>query len=120
MAQPKRPDTTIGNGSTATPILASANDLTAGASKPSQPSTSIASGSTKPLSVPEALSLLQTLCFDLRSLGSEVSILARKNRLYVIAQMPASIGQIATEDGHILVNGRPAVLAWLEKDKEQP
>jgi hypothetical protein len=84
-------------------------------SEPSQTSTSIESGSTKPLSIAEALSLLQTLCFDLRSMNCEVSILARKSRLYIIAQIPTSIGQLATEDGHIILNGRPVILATTEK-----
>jgi len=116
MAHSKRQNISIGNGRTKTPILASAKDPTAALLQPSPVSTSIESGSTKPLSIAEALSLLQTLCFDLRSMGCEVSILARKTRVYSIIQLPASIGQLATEDGHIIINGRPVILA--EKGNE--
>lgn len=111
MAHSKRQNISIGNGSTKTPILASGKDPTAAHLQPSPASTSIESGSTKPLSIAEALSLLQTLCFDLRSMECEISILARGNRLYMIAQVPTSIGQMATEDGHIILNGRPVILA---------
>jgi hypothetical protein len=111
MAHSKKQNTSIGNGHTKTPILASEKDHTAGQLQPSQVFTSIESGSTKPLSIAEALSLLQTLCFDLRSMGCEVSILARNNMIYLIGKTPASIGQLATKDGHILINGRPVILA---------
>lgn len=110
MAHSKKQNITIGNGSTKTPILASENAPTVGGLKPSQPLTSIGEGSTKPVSIPEALSLLQTLCFDLRGLGCEMAILARGNRLYVIGAIPASIGTLAMDEGHIELNGKPVVL----------
>lgn len=106
MARSKRPGITTGSGVTE-PILAGENEPMEGLSQPSPTSTSIGEGSTKPLSVKEALSLLQTLCSDLRSLKCETAILARKNRLYIIAQIPASNGRVETEDGHILLDNRP-------------
>lgn len=102
-----KPDTTTGNGPTATPILASESGPTAEPSKQSPPPTSIESGSTKPLSLPEALSLLQTNCFDLRSLNCEVAILARNRRIYVIVEVPPDTGNIGIEDGHITLNSQP-------------
>jgi hypothetical protein len=107
MVQPKKQDIIIGNGSTKTPILASANAPTEAQSQPVQQPTSIESGSTKPLSVPEALSLLQTLCFDLRSMGCELAILANKNRIYIVLDPPASIGKVEMKSGHITINNKP-------------
>lgn len=107
MAHSKRQDITIGNGSTK-PILAQGNAPTVGRSKPYPASTSIGEGSTKPVSIPEALSLLQTLCLDLRSMGCEVSILARGQMMYMITKIPASIGMLEKSDtGHILLDGVP-------------
>ena len=116
MAHSKKQNITIGNGSTKTPILASENALTVELSQPSQPLTSIAEGSTKPVSITEALSLLQTLCLDLRSLGCKTAILARKNRLYIISDIPASIGKLDMKDGHITINGLPVLLGDTGKD----
>jgi hypothetical protein len=110
MAHSKKQGIDTGNGSTKTPILASVSVPMAGALKQSPPLTSIAEGSTKPVSVTEALSLLQTLCLDLRSLGCETAILARKNRLYIISNIPASIGKIAMDEGHITIDGLPVLL----------
>ena len=108
MEQSKKPDTDTGSGSTPIPILAKENDHTADESKPSPTPTSIESGNTKPISIPEALSLLQTLCLDLRSMGSEVAILARKNRLYLIVSIAPDTGELAmSEKGHILLNNQP-------------
>jgi len=110
MAHSKKQNITIGNGSTKTPLLASEKDLTAGGLQPSQPLTSIGEGSTKPVSLPEALSLLQTLCFDLRGLGCEMAILARGNRLYIIGAIPASSGILTMDEGHIHLNDKPVLL----------
>jgi len=111
MAVQKRQVITTGSGSTKTPILASGNAPTGEQLKPSQTSTSIESGSTKPLSVAEALSVLQTLCFDLRSMECEVSILARKNRLYLILATPTSSDILQVDDGQIVMNNKPVILA---------
>jgi len=108
MAHSKKRDINTGNGSTNPPILASVSDHMAGALKPSQQPTSIGAGSTKPVSLMEALSLLQTLCLDLRSLNCEVAILARNNRFYIIGAIPASIGELSMGDtGHIELNNVP-------------
>lgn len=107
MAKQKKQDTIIGNGPTETPILASESAPTEEESKPSLPSTSPAVGSTKPVSLPEALSLLQTLSFDLRSMGCELAILARNKRLYIILEVPASIGNMEILEGHITIDGQP-------------
>lgn len=111
MEQPKRQDTTTGNGHTKTPILASGADPTAGKSKPSHKPTSIGAGSTKPVTLTEALSLLQTLCLDLRSLNCEVMILAKDNRFYIVGAIPASIGKMTIKNGHIAINDVPVSAA---------
>jgi len=110
MERGKRQDTNTGSGSNGKPsILASesASDPMAAESKPSQVSTEIERGSTKPVSVAEALSLLQTLCSDLPSLGCKTAILAVEGRLYVRIIPPASIGKATFSDGHIRLNGLP-------------
>ena len=109
MAKQKKQVITTGNGSTK-PILAEGKDHTAEQLQPSPASTSIGEGSTKPVSIQEALSLLQTLCFDLRSMGSQVSILAKGRRLYIILEAPASIATLQMVDGHIEANGKPVLL----------
>jgi len=106
MAKPRKQETITGSGLTKTPILANENAPTEGLSQPFQASTSIEEGSTKPLSVPEALSLLQSLCSDLRSLKCQVAILARNDRLYLRIIPSASIG-LGFSEGHITVNGSP-------------
>lgn len=111
MASGKRLDTNTGSGSNGkvTPILASgsASDLTAEGLRPSLASTETEQGSTKPVSIPEALSLLQTLCLDLQSLGCKTAILAVDGRLYVRIIPLASIGKATFSDGHIRFNGAP-------------
>ena len=109
MAKHKKQFITTGNGSIK-PILAEEKDPTAAQSQQSPASTSIGEGSTKPVSIQEALSLLQTLCFDLRSMGSQVSILAKGKRLYIILEAPASIATLQMVDGHIEANGKPVLL----------
>ena len=100
--------TNTGSGDGKIPILADGQPSTAAKSQPSPKSTSIAEGSTKPVSLAEALSLLQTLCLDLRSLKSEVAILARNKRLYVIVSVPPDTGNLAISDtGNITINGEP-------------
>lgn len=107
MAQSKKPDITTGNIDGHRPILASENQGTAEALKPSRAPTSIAVGSTKPVSLKEALSLLQTLYFDLQSMGCKVSILARNKRFYVVCEVPADTGALTFERGHIAIDGKP-------------
>ena len=110
MARGKRLDTNTGNGSSGKPsILASENgsDPMAAELKPSQVSTEKGQGNTKPVSLPEALSLLQTLSLDLRSLGCRVGILVMDNRLYVRVIPSASIGKLSYRDEHIMLDGVP-------------
>ena len=109
MAKQKKQVITTGNGSIK-PILAEGKDPMEAQLQPSPASTSIGEGSTKPVSIQEALSLLQTLCFDLRSMGSQVSILAKGRRLYIILEAPASIATLQMVDGHIEANGKPVLL----------
>lgn len=103
----KKQDTTTGNGYTEIPGTESENAPTEERSKPSHTSTSIEGGSTKPVSLEEALSLLQTLCLDLRSMDCELAILARNRRVYLVIEVPASIGIMGIADGHITINGQP-------------
>lgn len=109
MARGKRQDTNTGSGSSGNPIQASGNGLdhTAGGLIPSLQSSETGQGSTKPVSLPEALSLLQTLCLDLRSLGCKVAILVVENRLYVRVTPSASIGKLSYRDDHIRLDGSP-------------
>ncbi len=108
MEHSNEPVTNTGSGDGKIPILASDLQSTVEKSLPSLKSTSIAEGSTKPVSLLEALSLLQTLCLDLRSLKSEVAILARNNRLYVVVSVPSDTGVLAISDtGNITVDGKP-------------
>lgn len=109
MDKPKKQDTTTGNGFTKTPILASADDRMAAQSQPSRTFTSIGEGSTKPVSIPEALSLLQTLCLDLRSMECVTILAAKNNRVYAVIELPASIGTAAMENGHLTINKKPVV-----------
>lgn len=115
MAQRKKQDITIGNGSTATPILAQENDPTEAQSEQLQASTSIELGSTKPLSLAENLSLLQTICSDFRVLQCQTVILASGNILTLGIKAPASIA-FTVVNGHIRINGSP-VSNWKEVDK---
>lgn len=110
MANSKKQGIIIGNGDTKTPILASEKDPTAEGLKQSQPLTSIGAGSTKPVSVPEALSLIQTLCVDLRAMNCQVSILAKGKMAYIIVKAPASIGELTFDGGHIRIDGVPVLV----------
>ena len=107
MEQPREQDTGIGNGDGNRPILASERQSMVDQSKPSLQSTNTAASNTKPVSLKEALSLLQTLCYDLQSMGCQVSILARKNRFYVVGAVPSDTGTLEIEQGHIVIDGKP-------------
>lgn len=110
MEQPKKQTITTGNGSTKTPILANENDPMAGALKPSPASTSTAEGSTKPVTLAEALALWQTLCFDLLSMGCKTLIKTRGNNAYMILSLPDGNQLEISDTGHFLLNGSPVVL----------
>jgi hypothetical protein len=106
MARGKKQDIYTGNGDGQAPILADGQS-TAAQSKPSQASTKNGAGSTKPVSVTEGLSLLQTLSLDLRSLDCHTAILAQGRRAYVIIEIPASIGNLTMKNGHIYLGELP-------------
>ena len=107
MAQSKKQHINTGSGDGNPPILANGKANTADELKPSPALTSTESGNTKPVSLSEALSLLQTNCFDLRSMGCEISILARGKRLYVILAVPSDTGSLSIQGGHISISGVP-------------
>jgi len=105
MAKQKKQVINTGNGD-GKAILAE-NQPTEASSKPSQPLTSIADGSTKPLTVAEGLSLLQTNCLDLQAQGCKVVILAQGDRFAFFGRIPASIGELTFDGGHLRINGKP-------------
>lgn len=109
MEPQEKQDTTTGNGGSKTPIPASGKPDTAAESKPSQRSTSIAAGSTKPLSIREALSLMQTLCADLRALKCAVGIFRAGTILYIGIELPSGTGRADFLDGHITINDVPVL-----------
>lgn len=61
----------------------------------------------KPTSMAEAVSLLQTRFFDLRSLGLQVVILADTGELY--ARIHSDDHKFDVSDGHILMDGERVV-----------
>ncbi|RPI95528.1 MAG: hypothetical protein EHM40_02940 [Chloroflexi bacterium] len=111
MEQLEKPDITTGNGTTKTPILASENDPTAA---PSQPLPEVASiepasiaketNGTKPQTLGETVSLLQTDCFDLRSFGCKVAILAKDGKIYIAVEHPEHSFGFDTGKGNILID----------------
>lgn len=111
MASLEKQDTTIGNGTTETPILASENDPTAEQSKQPQEAASIEPASiekqmsgTKPQSLNETVSLLQTDCFDLQEFGCKIAILAKDGKIYIAIEHPDHKFGFDTGKGNILVD----------------
>jgi len=105
-------ENTTGNGPTVTPILAHEEGLMEAQLKPARASTSIASRNTssdKPLTPAEALSLLQTRCFDLRTLGVKVEILADGGALFAAFRLEGHELGFDTGRGDILLDGAPVV-----------
>ena len=104
-------DITTGNGTTKTPILASEKDLTEAQSPQPQEAASIESRSTskptnetKPQTLNETVSLLQTDCFDLRQFGCKVAILAKDGKIYIAIEHPEHKFGFDTGKGNILVD----------------
>lgn len=104
-------DTTIGNGTTVTPILASENDPTEAQSSQPPEAASIAPASiakqtngTKPQTLNETVSLLQTDCFDLKEFGCRVAILAKNGKLYIAIEHPDHQFGFDTGKGNVLVD----------------
>lgn len=107
MAKQRKQEANTGSGDGKAPILASEKQSMAGGSKQSLASIEAGQTDIKPVSLSETLSLWQTACFDLQSQGFKVAILARDNRLFLLAQPPASIGKLTFEGGHLRLDGVP-------------
>lgn len=112
----KKQDITTGNGTIKTPILASESVPTVGPSQPPQKAASIGQSSTasetngtKPQSLSETVSLLQTDCFDLREFGCKVAILARDGKIYLAIEHPDHKFGFDTDKGNILIDSIAAV-----------
>ena len=121
MAQPNSQDTSTGNTHSKTLILAGDADHTVDESKPSQPLTSIESASietVKPVSIQEALSLLQTLCLDLRSMKCDTAILADDRMVYFMVELPILAGKATvTDTGHVALGGVPVSVIDTSRDE---
>jgi len=109
-------DTITGNGTTETPILASEGGPMEALSQPLPEADSIApdniskeTNGTKPQTLSETVSLLQTDCFDLRAFGCRVVILARNGKIYVAIEHPDHSFDFDTGKGNILIDSIAAV-----------
>lgn len=107
----EKQDTTIGNGTIETPILANESAPMEAQSKQPQEAASIAPASiekqmsgTKPQTLNETVSLLQTDCFDLKSFGCKVAILAKDGKLYIAVEHPDHRFGFDTGKGNMLVD----------------
>ncbi len=116
MEKQEKPDITTGNGITKIPILASENALTVDPSQPRpkaasivQPNTASETNGTKPQSLSETVSLLQSDCFDLKSYGCKVAILARDGKIYLAIEHPDHKFDFDTDKGNILIDSIAAV-----------
>ena len=107
MDKQKRQEINTGNGVGEARKPESAKRSTGEKSRPSQASIGNGQNATKPVSVSEALSLWQTACFDLQSSGFKLAIVTRNNRIYLIAEPLASIGEVTLENGHFKIDGLP-------------
>lgn len=95
-------DTTTGSGTTQTPILASGADPTADQSKNAP--TKKESPSIKPVDI---LSLLQSDCSDLQSLGLKVILAGTdKGDLHILIRWEGKVLSFSDGSGHILVDGK--------------
>lgn len=122
----EKQDTTTGNGTTPTPILASAADPTEAQSKQHQEAASIApsntangTSGTKPQTLAETVSLLQTDCFDLRAFGCKVAILARNGKIYIAIEHPEHAFDFDTDKGNILVDSIAAAVDHASTDTDK-
>jgi hypothetical protein len=116
MEPQKKPEITTGNGTTETPILANESVPTAAPSQPrpeaasiGQPSIASETNGTKPQTLSETVSLLQTDCFDLRSFGCKVAILAKDGKIYLAIEHPEHKFDFDTGKGNILIDSIAAV-----------
>ena len=109
-------DTITGSGITKTPIPATEKDPMEAQSQPLPKADSIAPSSiangtngTKPQTLAETVSLLQTDCFDLRAFGCKVVILARDGKMYMAIEHPDHKFDFDTGKGNILIDSIAAV-----------
>ena len=107
----EKQDITTGSGTSKTPILASAAEPTVEKSQPPQKAASIAPASianetngTKPQTLAETVSLLQTDCFDLQAFGCKVAILVRSGTIYIAIDHPDHEFDFDTDKGDILID----------------
>lgn len=105
MEKPERQDTNTGKSDGQTPILASADQGTAGQLKPALTKSELASIET----AAGLLALLQNDCSELQSVGLKVAILARDNKLYLVLDYPGRKLEFDTGNGHILLEGVPVL-----------
>lgn len=110
----EKQDITIGNGTSKTPILARENAPMEEKSPQPQEAASIESkntskqtNGTKPLTLNETVSLLQTDCFDAREFGCKVAILAKDGKIYIAIEHPEHKFGFDTGKGNITVDGVP-------------
>lgn len=102
MESTPKQDTTTGSGISQTPILATADAPTVDLSKRAQ--TKKESPSIKPADV---LSLLQTDCSELQSLGLKVILAGTdKGDLHILIRWEGKILSFSDDSGHILVDGK--------------
>lgn len=107
----EKQDITTGNGISQTPILASEGGSMEEQSKQLQEADSIEqsdtakqTSGTKPQTLNETVSLLQTDCFDLKSFGCRVAILTKDGKLYIAVEHPDHKFGFDTGKGNILVD----------------
>lgn len=111
MDTPEKQDITTGNGITPTPILASENAPTEAQSKGRRkaasiesPNTLSATSGTKPQTLKETVSLLQTDCFDLKTFGCKVVILSRDGKIYIAIEHPEHVFNFDTGKGNFILD----------------
>lgn len=112
MEQQKKQDIIIGNGILKTPILANEGEHTEDQSNQhlevgsiEQADTEKQTNGTKPQTLSETVSLLQTDCFDLKSFGCKVAILAQEGKIYLAIESPDHKFGFDTAKGNILIDG---------------
>jgi hypothetical protein len=112
----EKQDTTTGNGISRTPILQSAAEPTAAKSVPPRKAASIGQSNTasetngtKPQTLSETVSLLQTDFFDLKSFGCKVAILSQGGKIYLAIEHPDHEFDFDTVKGNILIDSIEAV-----------
>jgi hypothetical protein len=116
MESPEKQDIITGNGTSKIPILANENEPMADPLNKPQPAGGIVpsntakeTNGTKPQTLTETVSLLQSDCFDLRSFGCKVVILTRDGRMYIAIDHPDHSFGFDIGKGNILIDDIAAV-----------